>query len=479
MRFCSLLRVCGALTVALPIGHATAMQPGSTGQAPCTPVDCSGVTTAPFPVPSGYGLVPDERPLSFIMTWAHANPANPIGLENKWYDDDLTNPAGPPTDVLGSDLEPGANGIPDAFDWLLRGLNRRFDAGFRRIGLYLPAGTPLGQHLMASSQWWTMPQWKRDGFMTYVKPWLLSKSAHNQPVSLGIYAGFDVVDPCKYGMSHAVPNPYDAVSMCLFHQNIQPWIDVGAKEYWFDTAAMHPVELEIIQQSPLYRDIIRFGGESIPFIDIAPGNACTGNRTPDPSTIYDAPYTGLFREVRGRFRHDYAVDPMTTDLNVMLSGHTSCDVNPGYPNANHVWTFAEVKDMYHSGWTIQLQGHYGTNQHQLVKGDASSIYAFDYSPFDIGLEAVYRLYDFGTLKSLLDYDNDGLNEVDTATAEDYIVFFNAWLANVNQPGGYLDGDCNGSGTVDLQDLYDYEDARADWNTVQKLTPVDLGPAWWH
>lgn len=445
---------------------------GGTGVTiPCSPLGCSDVDTAPFVVPSGWGLVPDRRPMAMIHTWQGFYNDNPLGLAPQWYDNDVTNPNGSPTDVLDAngDPVPGGNGVPDAFDWLLRALNKKFDNGIRRIVLMLPAGNIQGQ-TMASAQWWTMPAWKRAGMTTYVGAWLDDKALAGTPVSFGIYSGFKIQDPCDFSMSAAsVPDPYSLSSMCTFYQNVKPWIDVGAKEYWLDAAAGHPATLDQIQRSPDYRDIIRFVGEAVPH-DQAP-SSCDGNRTPDSTAIANSPWAANFRIVKSRFRNNPTVDPLTTDLGMMLSGHTAC-------TSPYVWEFDEVEFFYSEGWSMHMNGDYVSDRLQPDPIDPGSLYYFDY-PMNLPLEAVRRVYNFGLLESMLDYDCDGLNEVASSSDEDFVKFYDAWLMNTGGPGGYLEGDANGDGYIDIYDLLDYMDAQSDWNSTSILHSVDLGPAWWH
>lgn len=458
---------------------ATAQTGGTTGGGtgvivPCNPLGCSGVDTAPFIVPSGWGMVPDKRPIGMIRTWNGVYPSahpqgNPLGLAPKWYDNDI-NPNATPTDVLDSDGNPvsGGNGVPDAFDYLLRALNRKFDDGFRRIVLVLPAGSNQGEK-MSSSQWWTMPAWKRAGMNTYVKDWLDSKSDDGSPVSFGIYAGFRIQDPCDLSMtSSTIPDPYSLNSMCTFSQNIKPWIDVGASEYWLDESSIDPDTLALIQKSPDYRDIIRFGGEAIPH-DAAP-SACDGNRTPNPVAVSNSPFAATFRIAKSRFQFNQVVDPVTTDLGVFLVDNTAC-------TSDTLWTFEEVQSFFGNGWGVYLHGDWETDRRQPDPNDSGTLYFFDYD-MNMPLEAVRRLYNFGRLKSMLDYDCDGLNEVATSTDEDYQLFYNAWLSNTGGPGEYLEGDANGDGIIDFYDLLDFMAAQAAWNSSSTVTDVDLGPAWW-
>lgn len=437
---------------------------------PCSPLDCSEVDIAPFVVPSGWGMVPDKRPLAVIHTWSGFYNDNPLGIEPKWYDNDVTDPNGTPTDVLDADGDPieGGNGIPDAFDYLLRALNRKYDDGIRRMVLMLPAGNIQGQ-TMSSSQWWTMPAWKRAGMTTYVKAWLDSKSAEGNPVSFGIYAGFKIKDPCNLSMSSAtVPDPYSLSSMCTFYQNVKPWIDVGAAEYWLDASSPHPETLRLIQKSPDYRDIIRFGGEAIPHDNA--GSACDGNRTPDPVAVSNSPFAATFRIVKSRFRNNPVVDPVTTDLGLFLTNHTAC-------TSPNLWTFEEVKSYYDNGWSVYLHGDWVSDRRQPDPADSGTLYFFDYD-MNMPLEAIRRLYNFGHLESMLDYDCDGLNEVAAPADEDFALFYSAWLANTGGPGKYLEGDANGNGTIDIYDLLDYMAAQEAWNSSSTVQGVDLGPAWW-
>ena len=50
--------------------------------------------------------------------------------------------------------------------------------------------------------------------------------------------------------------------------------------------------------------------------------------------------------------------------------------------------------------------------------------------------------------------------------------------NFGQNAGYLGGDVNGDGIVDMSDLLYFISAADAWTNNQQLIGVDLGPPWW-
>src|SRR5262249_28447935 len=158
---------------------------------------------------------------------------------------------------------------------------------WRRILLYLPAGTLPGQ-TMASSQWWSMPQPKRQDLAEHLRKWILA----HPDVSVGIYAGFQINDPCTLCMTEGaacadcgagggwpmcpqcagsgtahVPVTASFADMCTVYSNIEPWIELGVKELWFDAAgASNPASWGPMLQlaaDPDYKGRVRFGVEPI------------------------------------------------------------------------------------------------------------------------------------------------------------------------------------------------------------------------
>ncbi len=460
-----------AALAALTITAAASAQTGG-GLEPeepegCPSMSCDGVSVGPFSPPTGWELEPDRRPLVMIVTWSGFFSDNPLGVHPDWYDADVENPAGPPAD---SDTD----GVPDVFEWLISQLDLAYSHGYRRMVMRLPAGSVQGQD-MASSQWWTMPQWKRDGFGTHIKGWLDAKRLAGDPVSLGVYAGYPINDPCDLSMvgAHA-PDPTDADDMCILYQNIKPWMKIGAKEYWFDASSGSWATMSTLQHSPDYAGLIHFGGEAVP--TVGEGNGCSGQLSPNPDAIVESPFVATYRFLISRFGTNEPVNPGKTELAVMLTGHhVSCGAEDG-----DEWEFDDVRRIFDEGWVLWMNGAFNSSQWTTFT-DANGVgttYQFDYT-FPYSAEAVKRLHDYGVLTAMVDFNNDGLIEVNGYDDTDFAAFLDAWFDHAVGPGRYLEGDANGDGTVDGDDVYDFLDAANAWLQNSQLTPVDLGPAWWH
>lgn len=446
-------------------------QPGDPGQGP--PPECESVVVGPFTPPMGWELIPDRRPIASIVTWAGHYNDNPIGVHPSWYDADVENPDGPPTDVEDADGNPGANGIPDAFDWLLRNLDMAYDRGLRRLIMRLPAGDAPNTTLMASSQWWTMPEWKRDGFNTYIKDWIESKELAGDPVSLGLYAGYRTLNNPYSLESDGThnPDPTDAEDMCSFYQNVQPWIDAGIKEYWLDNSGPVWTDMSTLQHSPNYSGLIHFGGEAVP--NDGPGNGCGEQKHPDAAAVLASAFVATYDFAISRFGTSETVSSTDTELCVMLTG---ASVNCGAHTGDE-WEFDDMRRLYEEGWVIWIDNIYDNTLWNTFKNPDGSVesYTFDYT-FPYSVEGVHRLYDYGQLTAMVDFNNDGLIEVDDYYDTDYAAFINAWFVHSDGPGGYLDGDVNGDGTVDAYDLEDFIDAADAWKLNGTLVGTDLGPA---
>ncbi len=456
------------MLVGLGTLHAVAQPLGPgilPGQELCPSIRCASVAVGPFAPPTGWSLKPDRRPGIIIHTW-NGHPSNPIRVNPAWYDNDVENPNGPPTD---SDND----GVPDVFEWLLSQLDTAYDLGYRRMIMRLPAGSLAGGP-MSSSQWWPMPQWKRRGFHTHVKAWLKEKAVAGDPVALGVYAGYPINDPCELSMvgAHA-PDTTNADDMCVFYQNVKPWMDVGVAEYWLDASSPTHLwpEASTLQHSPDYAGRIRFGGEAIP--SVGDGNGCSGALMPNPAAAAVNPWVATYRFAVSRYGQEEVVDAATTDLAVMFNGHHV----PCGASAGDEWEYPDLKRFVEEGWIAWTDGGAWVSS-QWRRHQNEPPYAFDYA-FRYAAEAVHRVYDFGTLTAVADFNNDGLLEVDDYDAPDVAAFLDAWYDNATGPGGYVDGDVNGDGTVDGADVTFFFNAANAWTQNGQLVGVDLGPAWWH
>jgi hypothetical protein len=339
-----------AIPAQAPPAEMTSLQtawfdaPAIAAAGPCLPLDCASVSVAPppgfdYPLPSD--LVPDRRPVIKVGMFGGFCAFPPEGLPGWWVDLD--------------DLD--GNGVVDSVDALLGKLDDAYGNGWRRMEIQLPAGSYPG--LMASSQWWTMPQEKRDSLALALPAWL----ADHPDATLGLYAGFMIADPCQLCMSGCVtcyqdcgaggdpcalcpecagtaaaqyPLTTNAQDMCVVYQNVEPWIDAGLQEIWFDfSGGASPSRMEAMLRlagNPDYAGRIKFGSEPIaveyqgggayePVMDAVERLAFVSHRR-----YYEIVSTGASPEA-------WVLDPATTEVHVIFREDAFCvDQVPGDGN---------------------------------------------------------------------------------------------------------------------------------------------------
>ncbi len=310
------------------------------GDPPCLPLDCAAVSVAAppgFPYPDPASFVPDRRPAQTINLFGGACGNPPIGGPVWWHD------------LNDAD----SNGLVDGVDTLLDRLDDEYADGWRRMLMVLPAGSYTG--IMASSQWWTMPQTKRDSLTAALPAWL----AAHPDATLGVYVGFAILDPCKLCMNFCwscidcntgapdcdvcvectgMPSAHLPLStvpddMCIVHQNIEPWITAGIDEMWFDHAggadtAIWDAMLRLAG-NPDYTGRIQFVTEPI-IIDGQGGGA----NEPVPDALNRMASVSLRRyfEIFGANApiEAWTFDPATTEVHAMFRDDEYCiDQVPG------------------------------------------------------------------------------------------------------------------------------------------------------
>lgn len=345
----------------------------------CLPLDCSDVTVAPpggFTWPDAAGFVPDRRPSVNIATWTGFCSSPPTGNPAWW------------TDLNDLDV----NGIVDGVDELLVRLDQEYANGWRRMILMLPAGAYPG--IMASSQWWTMPAARRDSITTALPMWL----AAHPDATVGLYVGYEIGDPCALcmhgclgcfcdagggpcdlcpecaGFPPAVaPISTSAQDMCVVYQNVEPWIDAGIYEIWFDHAGGpdpdHWGTLLELAGNPDYTGRIRFGGEPI-VIDGVGGGA----NEPVLDVVQRMTFVSLRRyyEIFGGNApmEAWTFDPATTEVHAIFRNDSFCldqvsgDGNPcsgcpdwceGVPDAGAA--IDVVYDFLQRGYVVHARGN--------------------------------------------------------------------------------------------------------------------------
>jgi hypothetical protein len=276
------------------------------------------------------------------------------------------------------------NGIVDGVDELLERYDEVYEDGWRRIITWLPAGTLGG--LMASSQWWTMPQEKRDSLTLALPAWL----ADHPDATVGIYAGFMIADPCLLCMqgcngcgdcggggggapcencpecagspAAAVPSTTNAQDMCVVHQNLEPWIDAGLHEIWFDRAGgVIPLIWDgtlRLAGNPDYAGRIKFaaepiindgagGGLNVPLMDGVERMAYVSLRQYYPPRTYNAPpaawtFDPATTEVHTIFgQAAFCVDQVGGDGDPCTDCPDWCDGTPDGPPIDVIYDFIE------------------------------------------------------------------------------------------------------------------------------------------
>ncbi|MCK4871332.1 MAG: hypothetical protein KAS72_01285 [Phycisphaerales bacterium] len=315
----------------------------------CIPID-SGYRAVPVPQPywwydeqnwqdcpirdlAANPWMPDHRPVKLIVPWdsfywgkSVGEGGNDYGLKWWWFDDssDGKDCGG----FVDHQWVKGSNGIPDVFDHLLVRLDDAFDAGWQRFVMHLPNGCLQSVPYAPSSQYWTMPAWKRRGFADYVKEWVLQKNEQAGPdddihVTFGVYGGYQRSDICSMDMTGAVtPYPNDMDDMTFVWRNLDPWFDdVQVSEYWFDACSSNYQNKRgaflRITANPDYVDR-HIGGECIPYDCIDTG------RIPNEEAILRAPWmaTHQFFEQVGWGAGGQNWDEQTTEIGLWLVHNT-------------------------------------------------------------------------------------------------------------------------------------------------------------
>lgn len=455
---------------------------------PCLPVPCTSVQAGPYAPPSGWTFVPDRRPAVIIPLANGSRALNERGLVHWWYDGGTYQDDGVPYGI-------GSNGVPDSIDELINRLDDLYDVGFRRIQLRMPAGNIDEESgLLDSSQWWPMPEWKRVAFTTAVAAWIKDKRFQGDPVDLGVYAGYKVSDPCEDGMDNAyIPDYAEPLDACLMFQNIRPWMDIGVKEYWFDNGSIDWRQMMSLQHSTdysartgIWRARIKIGGEAVPTVV---GNCAVSPTTikiPRPEALAGGAWLATYRFARSRFSYNAAFqtfDPSTSEVGLMLSDHRTsaqCGPFPHNSPANKMWDYEDALRFYKNGWV--MWPYHGYRETALTnKPDDPDYYTFDYEmPLGRAVEATFRIYDFGPIVAMADFNGDGRLETELDGA-DFTSFVQAWINNVHTHGPnptYFMGDINGDDVIDNEDFSDFADACMLWNVARVVRSIDLGkPSW--
>lgn len=298
--------------------------------APCVPFGCGAAALGPYPLPPPWGFSPDRRPVKLINVFGGDWEHNVTGNARWWVDEMFPRNAHPDCDERDH-LDDGClpqsprytarfdgNGIPDPIDELLSRLDEHHARGWRRFVINRPAGQYQGpgtgavyasREILPASQYWTMPRWKREALDVHLRRWIDSKrSTGLNDISVGIYVGFRIGEEvCELSsLGRWVPDLTRRLDVCAVHQNLQPWVNMGIREVWFDATAgnirgepvlpsLPPKTMLWLSQSPNYRGIVRIGGEALPLE--APGGVY---EQPNMYFISRAPFMATWSFYKGR-----------------------------------------------------------------------------------------------------------------------------------------------------------------------------------
>ncbi len=319
-----------------------------------------------------------------------------------------------------------------------------YDSGYRRIILNLPAGTVKGQDF-ASSRWWPMPQWKREGIACLILNWL----GDHADTQFEVYAGFPIDDPNSLCMSASnsytvptieagtcgnmstegyvyypcagvataqSPSPFAQADVCDFHQNIQPWQYLGITRYWLDGSTAHWSDFVELPYCPLYKPSTGqphfLGAEAFPMIF----------NSPDPDEI-DLDRAVLCPAIM--FPAHIAGE----------DGDKSWDVS-SYAESTELMMIVDYTDQEYFALNSMFDVLAWTQRGFVLAAQATED-AFVPAQF---IEFMKRVYDFGTLANRRDFNGDGT--IDSQDATDFSAAYALYhgKSNCNWVHGDMDGD---------------------------------------
>ncbi|MCK6476835.1 MAG: hypothetical protein L6Q35_08395 [Phycisphaerales bacterium] len=428
-------------------------------------------------VPSSYDWTPNRLPAA----WINLRPGgsyycslteggNYRGLQDWWYDQDDD----PEYDGAGTLV----------FTNLETRLTHAYNAGFRRIILNLPAGMVRNQN-MASAQWWSMPQWKREGLACVIQNWLASKpdtqfevygafqindhgslcmSDNNAYTEPTIQAGAGCVSegdptegwmyyPCGGANIAYSPSAFVHSDVCEFHTNHQPWQYLGITRCWLDWSA--PAAnwsfFREFPYCPLYAPGSGhhfLGAEAIPITDDgAPPYPLDMARVAHVPAIA---FHGSISVSNSDKAWDVSSVAGSTELMVVVE-HTGD--NATYFNVQHMFG---VLAWTQRGFVLAGQGpFYPSDECEEITANTLT-------------ELFKRVYDFGPLDDARDFNGDGcVNQLDV---DDFAAAYN--LYKLKSGCNWAHGDVNQDNVVNPQDQLVFNYRRLSANPV----PIHLGSA---
>lgn len=380
---------------------------------------------------------------------------------------------------------------------LMRALNNAYARGFRRMVLYMPAGQEARQPegaLFSSSQYWPIPSGHKRALGERLRPWIAAKERAGDPVSLGVYAGSPVArDVNCLSMDGCVPlDPSDASHLRAMYQNVRPWAELGAREYWLDYAATTPCIVGALQSHPAFEVPgagvhVRFGGEAIPYAhETGPGGAgcrekmnAAGQHVPDAPSLRESPWLAAFSFVQDAFpaKHPWGYEPDVWAIADPSGGLSPADTELGVLIVDRrirrdcTVTLDDAARLFHADnaarpWT----GPWRDDAGWVLWAGNEDLGRAEYPRFYRYMEIVQRVYDMGTISCAADYNADGsVNDADLEAARAAV------KANRGTAGAtYLMGDFDRDGAVTDADFARFREWWESATGDGEYSPVDLG-----
>lgn len=395
----------------------------------------------PEPVP--FPEFPDRRPVLKIPL-SDGNP--PIGMATSWYEFD---------DVPGY-----TQNMIIAEHVFRERIKTEYADGWRRFILNLPAGY-LEDQAMSGNQWTALTT-ARKAMMTRVILSFVTPPAPGQPLGdylpgarFGIYSGGSFsTDPTSL---KTIPTP--PFTVVSFHDHLDyvqanalPYAAIGCTEFFIDASAYFPAELVATRNHASLLGIISIGGEALPLTN--PGTpASAPNWTYISQTPWVGNATGFFAPNLGNVvESTLSFDRATTEIGVILDEHplVSAEIFPAVnePPVGYTLPIAAMKTIVAKGfipWTGPAFGHPITHTR---------------------IEHLKRIYSFGKIDNIADFNDDGqVNQVD------YDAYVAAYFIHEGSFGNYIHGDMNGDNWIDPDDLGDFVTAYVNGNPLITNPPI--------
>lgn len=431
-----------ALAFSAPVAFARVPQPEEEG-CEFTAIECNNISYLEEGtwVPGTMTWAPNRLPAAMISfrpgVYCSGTGGNYTGVQGWWYDQDY----GSYDDGDGK----------DPFQELSDRITDAYSSGYRRIILNLPAGSVRGQDFPAS-QWWPMPQAKREELACLILNWL----EDHADTQFEVYAGFPINDPDSLCMSASnnysvptieaetcgtlpehgymyypcagsgtahPPSPFVQADVCDFHRNIDPWQQLGITRYWLDGSTGEWSDFIELAYCPLYAPGAGqhyLGAEAFPQ-ESYPGPIDLGKARLCPAIIFQNQISIQDEDKLWGVSDDAS----ETELIVVVD-YTDTD----YFDINHM---VDVLEWTQRGFVLAAQS------------SASALLPAQFT------EYMKRVYGFGTISNRRDFNGDGL--LNSADLDDFEDMHAVYLGRSNC--NWVHGDVNGDHRVTSSDALLY------------------------